>query len=131
MKIVVDKPPNYDELKEHFDIDGRAIVFTYGDTVYNPSGILMPLHLMMHEDAHIEQQRTLGAKPWWDMYLKDSAFRLTQEIEAYKAQYQFVCRYEHNREKRALFLKSIATDLSSGIYGNIITYPEAQALIRL
>lgn len=129
MKIVFDYPPNIEEIQKTFDIKGRnTIVFTYGDTIYNPGKGHISEDLMIHESTHSKQQ---GDDPggWWMRYLEDRLFRLEQEAEAYQLQYNaFILRYK-DRNKRAVFLHKISCDLSSRIYGNIIGYEKAKKLI--
>lgn len=132
MNIVNELPPNYDEVAKAFDIRGRkGIVFTYGDTVYVPfkKGSI-PDHLKVHERTHSKQQ---GGDPagWWNKYIRFPAFRLEQEIEAYRNQYLFFKSRNHSIKDQKLFLDSIASDLSSGMYGGIINRDEARKAISL
>ena len=123
MKEVRGFPPNYKEIEEVLH-PRRSAVFTYGDTIYIPyyEGSLS-YDLIVHEETHKRQQ---GAKPdlWWTMYLKDPKFRLNQEVEAYRNQYRFFAK-GRDRNMAYKFLYIIAHDLSSAMYGNIITHEEA------
>jgi hypothetical protein len=67
MKVINEFPPNYEKIKRHFDIEGKPIVFTYGDSLYNPSSNVISQHLMRHEETHAVQQghSEEGAKQWW------------------------------------------------------------------
>ena len=123
MKIEINYPPNIEKIKERFDLGNRSVVFTYGDTLYNPSGVTIPDHLIVHEQTHTKQQ--VDPVAWWDRYLKDDAFRLSQELEAYRNQYQFVKGTVNNKNIAFSFLLSVAKDLSSELYGNIISMNEA------
>jgi hypothetical protein len=117
-------PPNYLEICNHIPAvrKHKNIVFTYGDTVYVPSGATIEPDLAIHEAVHVQQQ----SKPveWWDRYLTDVQFRLDQEVEAYQAQYKYIRRF-YNRDKRRKIIKTIASDLSGEMYGKIITKEEA------
>ena len=129
MNIINGYPPNIETLRKHFDIQ-PTVIFTYGNDLYNPAGKDIPAHLMVHESVHAEQHRTYpsGASAWWGRYIADKKFRLEQEVEAYRAQYKFLI--EHcNRDFRRRVVPQIIRDLSSGIYGNIVTAGEAEALI--
>lgn len=129
MKVVKETPPNYEEICKVFDIRGsKSIVFTYGDTIYNPGGGKISKHLLVHEKVHIKQQ---GDNPagWWDRYLVDKKFRLDQEVEAYRKQWRHILRNNHNLKERAFLLNKIAGDLSGPIYGNVVGMGEAVELI--
>ena len=128
-KIVKDVPPNYGAIKVRFELGGREMVFTYGDTLYIPTGFIPSPDLLTHEMVHIQQQ---GNDPagWWERYLKDDDFRTSQETEAYKEQYKYFCKKVTNRDERAKLLMVLAQDFSSSVYGKIVSYPQALALIR-
>lgn len=128
MKIVKDYPPNIEDIRKKFDLKDKSIVFTYGDTLYNPTGSDIPENLMKHEETH-EKQQGKDIKGWWSRYLEDNQFRLEQELEAYRNQYKYV-EENGNRETKRDFLKHIARDLSSHIYGNIINFEQAKQLIK-
>ena len=78
-------PPNFKQIEAMFDLSKKNIVFTYGDTIYNPYGGVIPPHLVVHEHTHTIQQ---GDNPdgWWKKYLTDDKFRCSQEVEAYQNQ---------------------------------------------
>ena len=130
MKIKIEHPPNYLEIIKHFDVaKNKNVVFTYGDTLYNPNCGIIQSHLIAHEKTHSRQQ---GDKPgkWWNEYFVDKEFRLEQEVEAYQNQYKFYCRTNKDRNLRFALLNKIARDLSSPLYKNIITYNEAMKQIK-
>ena len=134
-------PPNYKELCEAFDIkDSKTTVFTWGDTLYNPFNIPISQDLLVHEMVHSQQQRRLiqdfetdqkGARLWYKRYINDPAFRLDQELEAYRNQYHFVVGKVKDRNKVAKVLYQIAQALSSEMYGNIIGHTEAMKQIKV
>lgn len=128
MKILIEYPPNIDKIKARFPL-GKGVVFTYGDTIYNPDNGRIDDPLMDHEATHTLQQ---GKTPemWWTRYLVDGDFRFVQELEAYQNQYQRFCFLVKDRNARARFLFNIARDLSSPMYGGICTQQEASAAIR-
>src|SRR5258708_20624657 len=129
MKTLRAYPPNIKDILRVFNLDGLYVVFTYGDTLYNPSGSDIPTHLMKHEETHMRQQAIMGIKEWWDMYLSNQMFRLSQEVEAYHNQFQYYCRNKKDHYKQAVFLDDLASDLSSAMYGNIVSREEARTLI--
>ena len=135
MRIVKSQPPNIEEIRVKFTLSDR-VVFTYGSVLWNPGGGLIPDDLMIHEETHEKQQ---GDDPagWWQRYLSDKHFRLEQELEAYRNQYQYFketkcVKPTGNVRQRRLnsFLHRIARDLSSQIYGEMISLEEAEALIQ-
>lgn len=129
MKISNRIPAIYYTLKKKFGINwDKGIIITYGDTVYCKYSISPDLEI--HEGTHIKQQNEYGVKEWWDRYLVDVEFRLSQEKEAYKNQVDFA--FKNFSKKQAEFiLDKCAIDLSSYIYGNIITYDQAYEFLEL
>lgn len=131
MKIVSAYPPNYEEIAATFKIKGRAgIIFTYGDTIYNPSHVDVPPDLVAHESVHMNQQTLYGMTPekWWEQYLTDSDFRYKQELEAYRAQYQFA-KAHYGRTQRRAVLAHISKALAGPMYGNLISTRQAESAI--
>ncbi|KKL56187.1 hypothetical protein LCGC14_2247870, partial [marine sediment metagenome] len=81
-----------------------------------------------HEKIHSEQQGN-DPEDWWKRYLTESDFRLKQEVEAYYAQYSSFKRAHRDKNLQIRYLYQIAADLSSTIYGSIVTHREAMNLI--
>lgn len=132
MKIVNKFPPNYDTICQRFNIRGRqGVVFTYGDTLYVPSGGNVPPDLMAHEETHFYQQTNYPGGPaaWWERYLSDNKFLLDQELEAYRVQYRYCLEHMGRPERRAA-LKFYADSLSGPIYGRLISFDRAKELIQ-
>lgn len=126
MRIVPGYPPNIESIRAAFDLTGKKPVFAYGHLLYNPHDLPIEDHLMAHEEVHERQQVAYGGiSTWWFRYISDAAFRLEQEIEAYREQYRFVKRTIKDRNAVARFLHSIASDLSGPMYGNITSYADA------
>lgn len=128
MKILEEYPPNYEKIKARFDLTEAKPLFTYGDTIYNPHKAELRPDLLIHEEIHFHQQ---GDKPedWWDKYLEDDEFRLSQEVDAYAVQYDFV-KNKVNTKKANWFLDRLAETLSSKIYGELLTFQKAKTVIR-
>jgi hypothetical protein len=123
-------PPNYEQIKARFDLTGTKPLFTYGKIVYNPHNAQMRPDLLVHEEIHVKQQ---GDNPveWWEKYLTDDEFRLSQELDAYSVQFGFVKNLKGMSSKKiAWFLEQLATTLSSPMYGNLLTYNQAQIKIK-
>lgn len=128
MEVIKGWPPNAALISKKFDLIGFNPVFTYGDKLYNPTGLEISKDLMIHEEVHEKQQKILGIEQWWVMYLDNPTFRLEQEVEAYKAQYQFL-KTVFNRKGRFTALNVLADNLSSKLYGNLISKSTAKELI--
>lgn len=132
MKIVVGNPPNIEEIKRVFDLEGMKPVFAYGDILYCPhGGTGVDDALMEHEKTHARYQDDIGIEEWWDRYLKDKQFRFDQELEAYQVQYRYYCKHvTKDRNRQARFLQFISEALASKMYGNIVTVAEARRLVN-
>ena len=130
MQVVIDFPPNYEMIKNRFDIEGKSIVFTYGDKIFNPQGTHIADHVIEHEKVHMRQQEEMGIEEWWAKYLLNDEFRVSQETEAYQTQFDFIKKHVKDRNKQFNFLQLLARDLSSEMYGNAITKSKAVALIK-
>ena len=124
MVIKQDYPPNIEEIKKHFKIR-HDVVYTYGDTLYSPQGANIPKHLMIHEETHSKEQLSLTPELWWKKYFEDPTFRLEQELMAYKNQLNSIRKDTKNWSKMAFYTAAIARDLSSELYGNIISFEGA------
>lgn len=125
MNIVIAKPPNYEEILKVLPAAASpGVIFTYGDTIYNPGGGHIADHIMQHEQVHSVQQSEIGIEAWWQQYLSDQKFRLEQEIEAYQHQWKTI-QTAANRHGRRVWLCKIADDLSGAVYGNLISKDEA------
>lgn len=130
MKISNEKPPIYDRLVEAFGIDWNdGIVITYGDTLHTREGNNIPQDLVIHEKTHTRQQEKLGLDGWWEWYICYPKFRMEQEAEAYRNQWQFIKHNVKNREEAFRKKMRIVRDFSSPIYGNIVTHSEALKII--
>lgn len=133
MTIVIDRPPVWDEAHKHFKLDDSRTVYTYGDRLYNPSGLDVSDDLLAHEATHADQQLEIEGGPaeWWRRYFADPKFRQEQELEAYQNQYTFYCfRVSRDRNARARFLNHIASAMSSSMYNAGITHVDAIRIIK-
>lgn len=134
MKISQEKPPCYDAANELFKLEelNMGTIFTYGDTLYNPSNVVLTQDLLVHEEIHSHQQENNDtvAKLWWQRYVTDPAFRVEQEAAAYGAQWVYLCRQSRDRNKRAQILHTLAGQFASPMYGRTVTHTTAMRLIR-
>lgn len=130
MKILEQFPPNYALIKVAFPaIENHKPIFCYGDTIYNPFKITITADLDAHEAVHSNQQ---GDNPetWWNRYCTDPQFRLEQEIEAYGVQYKFIQDKKIPSKLFEWIKDRMVSALSGGVYGNLLTYGEAESKIR-
>lgn len=131
MNVTMDYPPMYADIVKRFAVNGRT-VFAWGDTIYNPGRIEIPEDLMAHEETHSGQQAEIGGpRVWWDRYLTDSAFVVSQEAEAYGNQYAAICKKVRDRNQRFKRLTELAQHFSGPLYGNVVSFDEAVRLIKL
>lgn len=109
--------------------DPETVFFTYGDTLYVPSGRQVPDDLIAHEELHTKQQ---GDDPdaWWSRYIGDEYFRIDQEAKAYGKQYAFLCKKHKDRNAQARILFNLARILSGPLYGNVIRHLAATKMIK-
>jgi hypothetical protein len=117
------KFPLLKEVRKIFPIND-TIIFTYGDTVY---GRNLGYGLICHELTHVTQQLKMGVEVWWKKYLKDVKFRVSQEVAAYRNQYQAYQRNDLLKAER--FLDLMAGMLSGPLYGKVLTFDQAKKLI--
>jgi len=97
------------------------ICYTYGFICYSPRELSRDL--IVHESVHARQQ---GSNPdeWWQKYGEDIPFRYSQELEAYKAQYKYICAQLGDR-KAFFYAKRFASDMSAPMYGDMCNYQQA------
>ena len=123
-------PPIYNKIKKVFKVNwNQGIAIAYGDTVYSKYDL--PEDLKIHEQVHLDSQELYGVEEWWKMYLNNIAFRLRQEIDAHKAQVQYLKFKEVDIKYRNWKLEQIPKDLSGPMYGNILTLQEAKDILEL
>lgn len=128
MEILVENPPNYKLLKEALPLV-KENLFCYGDTIYNPHNNYVDPIVEKHEAVHSRQQGN-NPEEWWQRYIVDSAFRFTQEAEAYQDQYKNLRKITKDRNKLFRWLHQLAIDLSSPVYGSVCSYQEAIKVIK-
>lgn len=140
MIIKHEYPPLIDEIDAAFHVRGKPIVFSWGDTIYNPAGGQIAPQIIAHEQVHGERQvaypNALGYAgglssivAWWSRYIADPAFRLEEEIPAHIREYEVYSRGT-SRHDRRFYLTHVAHKLSSPLYGSLISYFDAKTLIK-
>jgi hypothetical protein len=127
MEIKTGYPPNIETIKLVFPVTEHTI-YAYGDVIYSPQGENIRPDLIFHENVHREQQ---GGNPeaWWGRYLSDVEFRLSQEVEAYAKQVEFV-RVHTTAKMAKKCLEDCARQLASPLYQVGIDYYQAETMIR-
>lgn len=125
--IIKSFPPNIEQIQSFFTTPPTAI-FAYSPFIYSPLTTNLPTHLLKHEQVHLNQQNT-NPEEWWNRYLTDKDFRLSQEVEAYQTQYRYLKRNIKNLQKLDYELDFLVSDLSSPMYGSIISPAVARNLI--
>lgn len=128
MQIVIAQPPLIDKIRAVFPVDKfEGVIYSWGDRIYNPSGVHISKELMSHEKIHGERQgvEEFGILAWWSRYLADPDFRLREELPAHKAEYLEFCKTHSDRNKRAVFLRYTAERLSSPLYGGLLSIKQA------
>ena len=131
MKILIENPPNIDDIDKVLHVkDKPGVLFTYGDSIYNPFNVDLPPWIISHEEVHCERQMVHGPEYWWDKYLKDIGFRYEEELLAHQREYQVYCAMARSRNERRLGLKVMAKRLSSDLYGSVISFKDAKEEIK-
>jgi hypothetical protein len=127
MKFSYEKPPNWELLTAHFPVDWNTVIVTYGDTIHSKEKI----HFLkeMHELIHTQQQTKMDKDVWWDKYIKDKEFRLYQELEAYANEIAWAKKVIQDRNEKQRYLHQIYIDISSPMYGNMVSFSEAKQLL--
>lgn len=116
--IAFEYPPNIEDIKKVFPLN-KDVVFCYGNVIYNPSKLHLSDDLLVHEGTHAERMQ-LNPALWWKQYLEDPAFRLVEELLAYRRQWLYL----NNRDRQRMG-PVFARILSSPLYGGIISFKEA------
>lgn len=128
VKFSNEKPPVFDQCVELFGISWDNTIFAYGDTIHGKDLQNLTDHVIEHEMVHLKQQ---GGNPiaWWEKYLIDKDFRLSQEIEAYQREYRYLRGKSFDRNGLHNLVRWWSRNLSGKAYGNITTFKEAYNLI--
>lgn len=124
VKVEVAYPPNYDEIAKKFPLK-KGVIFTYGDTIYNPDDVEISRHLYAHESIHATRQ---GITPhiWWHSYLNDTQFRYEEELMAHRMEFFVAAHGTKDLNLRNKHLTYIAMRLCSPLYGLGISMARAR-----
>lgn len=114
--------PLLERFRQIMDIDDKTI-FAYGDTIY--TNYEMHEDVYQHELKHLERQGIIGVDKFVEQYLYSPSFRLEEEVIAYRHQLKSI----KDRGLRHAVRLDCAENLSSGMYGSLITREEALKLL--
>ncbi len=115
--IKIERPPNFDRILEVFPRAGdHGVLFAFGEDIYNPSGVLIPQPLLVHEYKHCARQFQVGPNWWWDQYLTDPEFRYTEELLAHAEEYRAQLKTTKDRNARARLSMRTAARLVAPLY---------------
>lgn len=130
-QIVIGEPPLMDEIDRAFGVRGKPILFAWGATIYNPQNAYVTYALRHHEAVHGHRQgaSTRTIEEWWRRYLEDKEFRLSEEIAAHRAEYQYLWRSHRDRNARSRHLQHVAEKLASPLYGGLVTLRDARRMV--
>ena len=121
-------PTIYQKCHDAFGVNwDDGVVITYGDVVYCKYPLSQDL--IIHESVHVKQQTDMGVEEWWDKYLIDKEFRLSQEVPAYKEQIKFIVANVKDRNWRFKACHKIWQDMER-MYGNMVSYADAKKLTQ-
>lgn len=123
-------PPNIHFISEFFPRTPNTF-FCYGNDIYNPDSAPLPEDIQYHESIHAMQQSAVGGPDaWWSRYCYDPDFRLDQEVQAYKAQLDFLKSAGLPRSAIKAAREEMAMNLSSPMYALKIQFVDAERAIR-
>ena len=125
--VLNSKPAIFDRCEKEFGISWENTIFAVDPFIH--SKFAPTDDIIEHELVHIKQQRGVGkggVDHWWNLYFSDSNFRLQNELEAYKHQYNFLKRtIPLHREELFRKVHFWASNLSGKTYGNLISLQDA------
>jgi hypothetical protein len=142
LKIEIANPPNFEQIVAAFpNASQPGVIFAYGDTIYNPSNIVISAPLLAHEEVHGYRQRGLNyivisaprlaheevlgyrqrglnysVDTWWKAYIEDPEFRYREELLSHAAEYRAQLRFIHDRNERAKLVMRTAQRLLAPLY---------------
>lgn len=130
MQILTEKPSVADKIFNVFGVDYNKgdLIISYAPHIHTKKGYLTP-DLEAHEGTHLVQQSKIGTENWWNKFFDDPKFRLEQELEAYRNQYEYLKQNIKDRNKLYQLRTFIAKQLAGEMYGHILTTDEALKLI--
>jgi hypothetical protein len=110
-----------------YDPDGTVAV-AFGRITY--ANIEIPEDYQVHESIHLRQHcySYFVAVFWWILYLFSKRFRYSQELEAFREQYKWIIVNQPFWRRKKL--DEYAHQLSSSLYGSMVSFEEARERIK-
>lgn len=116
MEVITEYPPLIDMIDAKFKVRGKDVIFSWGDKIYNPKRVPVPVELVAHEKMHGLRQGN-DIEGWWTRYCDDDEFRLVEEVMAHAAEYLCVTRsIGINRNTRRRVFAVTAGRLANPLY---------------
>ena len=122
-------PPNYSRIIDVLGTSNGDILFAYYPHIYNPGGSNVSPDLLLHENIHLEQQKSIGVDEWWKRYLADNQFRYEQELIAFAGQYAYGKKVYKTKISDQM-LSDFALLLSGPMYKTGVSYQQVHVAIR-
>lgn len=132
MRVLKEVPPNLERIAKVLPAAlGRAVMFCYGDVIYNPSGFPIVPWLIEHEKVHSIRQgdTSAGIEDWWDQYVVNKSFRFQEELPAHIVEFAAFKSNTKGDSKRKQELRRIAQRLAGPLYSVGMTPAEARRAI--
>lgn len=133
IQIINEIPAIYYEYQKAFgpSVDwDKGCIIAYDKKIYVNAKWTLQADEIEHEETHLKQQEKYGLDVWVEKYLTDPKFRLEMEIEAYKAQCNYMRNFPiYSNQERLFRINKLAEFLSSPMYGSIISYNAAKLLL--
>lgn len=132
MNVSPTYPPNIEDIRKVIPFESmKNACFTYGDTIHNPSMGDLDECIYLHEAQHAIQQYDVGGpQVWWKRWLSEPIFRIEQELVGYGYQFRRYCELNKDRNKRARYLYTLASDLSSEQYGKVLSLMQVRDRLK-
>ena len=125
-----EKPPVWDKLVKAFGVEWGTICVAYDKDIYCGDKANLSTDVIVHESVHLARQEKDPVQ-WWENYMKNKEFRFKEELIAYHTQYDYLRDNVKDRNRLAMYLWRLAKDLSSAMYGSVISHREAMKLIKM
>ncbi len=127
METVIGLPPNFAKIDGKFNVKDKAnILYCYGTKIYNPDNCVIPSHLIAHEATHSFRQEWTSPDEWWDKYIENPRFRLSEEIVAHRVEWGQFIKDNKDRNEQARYLHFICNRLSGPLYEGMCSFKEAR-----
>lgn len=136
-QIIIAEPPNIEAIDRAFHTRGRAIVYAWGEKIYNPTGVVIEPQILAHEAVHGYRQLQRAVQDddesilvWWDRYINEAPFRLQEEVLAHRAEFVALAARTSDRNAKNRYMLHVAAKLAAPLYGHITTQRHARRLLK-